>query len=665
MKSKAPLDPALSPGRNMRYRHFVMWLALLSSILLATAWLASCNDAPARASEAEQSRPFSSTTDTFLPLNIKPHGLPGTINDLNLSIWGQDSWRAGGDAYSPQYIAGATPNPEHDTQPYGYLFRVDIPADFPDNHTLIQIFDADNYNRPDAPPTPYTPIPTATFCPFPCSVPTTTPYATPTLYGGAGEFTYCWGGSDCTTNGARYDVGLKLGAFPLTATPIPTVFNGTRRTGFWRMDEMRLPHDACCINPSGNQWSDTWVDTTTYTLWHFDPNITNPLGDPALLSDQPGGAYLTSYTVGNDSRTDLSWYQPAGYDIKLSDAADPNCSYPNHECYARQANGHFYFYIYVQTLSGSSANNFDLRVGPKAANYGVGYDCSNVNNLLTTICSANQQYFIQSTSANPPPDWDSGGSAPGTISAVRAMDINLDTGDQLPMLLAQVSSDLAGNNLSMRHFDQDCTGGCGPTHMMQYQMQLCVIGGGGTYEPCSDITSNSCFGDAGTGYVGPNNDWYCVGCPNPETVPIPQPGTTAYTQFFGPNGECSTSWLRLKSDPSYSQDDTTWEVVIEATPSTTPTWSPTPRQPTPKHPPMCHRIRRPTRPPTSHLIRRPTHLLTSRRKRRPIRLRVHSSRHRQVHPRIRRCRPHLQQPARACPRSLIQLPLRLQAQRRT
>ena len=96
----------------------------LSSILLATAWLASCDDAPARASQAEQSRPFSSTTDTFLPLNIKPHGLPGTINDLNLSIWGQDSWRAGGDAYSPQYIAGATPNPEHDTQPYGYLFRV-------------------------------------------------------------------------------------------------------------------------------------------------------------------------------------------------------------------------------------------------------------------------------------------------------------------------------------------------------------------------------------------------------------------------------------------------------------------------------------------------------------------------------------------------------------
>ena len=198
------------------------------------------------------------------------------------------------------------------------------------------------------------------------------------------------------------------------------------------MDDMRLPHDACCMNPSGNQWSDTWVDTTTYTLWHFDPNITNPLGDPR--SPVRSAWRRIPHKLHSRERfwTDLSWYQPAGYDIKLSDAADPNCSYPNHECYARQANGHFHFYIYVQTLSGSSANNFDLRVGPKAANYGVGYDCSNVNNLLTTICSANQQYFIQSTSANPPPDWDSGGSAPATISAVRAMDTNLDTGDQLP-----------------------------------------------------------------------------------------------------------------------------------------------------------------------------------------------------------------------------------------
>ena len=459
MNPKALLGRASQPARNIRYRHFVIWLAVFSSILLATAWLASCNDAPASASEGLLSSPFSSITDQFLPLNIKPHGLPGVIDDLDLNVWGRDSWRKGGDPYSPEYISGATPNPEHDTQPYGYLFRVDVPPDFPDSHALVQIFDPDNYNRPDAPPTPYTPIPTATFCPGPCGRPTSTPYATPTLYAYAGEFTYCFGSSVCTTNGQRFDAGMKLGAFPSTATPIPTAFNGTRRSAFWRVDKMRLPHDAGGINPSSGQWSDTWVDTTTYTLWHFDPNITNPLDDPALLSDQPGGAYLTQYTVGNDFRPDLAWYQPDGYDIKLSDAADPNCNYPNHDCYARQANGHFYFYVYVDAAAGSSGNAFDLRAGPRNTNYAEGYDCSNLNGLRTTICDANTQYFVQSNGPNPPPDWDSGGNAPAVIWAVRAMDRNLNTGVHIPMLLAQVTSDLAGNDLSMRHFDQDCTGG--------------------------------------------------------------------------------------------------------------------------------------------------------------------------------------------------------------
>ena len=48
--------------------------------------------------------------------------------------------------------------------PYGYLYRIDVPADFPDTHLSVQLFDPDTYNRADLPPTPNTPIATATFC---------------------------------------------------------------------------------------------------------------------------------------------------------------------------------------------------------------------------------------------------------------------------------------------------------------------------------------------------------------------------------------------------------------------------------------------------------------------------------------------------------------------
>lgn len=145
MRMETLLDRVSQPSRDMRYRHFVIWLALFSSILLATCWLAACSDSPASASRsadvarraAEQSRPDGSITDTFLPLSIKPFGIPGVINELNLIILGPDGWRLLGDPYSPEYISGSTPNPEHDQQPYGYLFRVDIPAGFADTQPDI------------------------------------------------------------------------------------------------------------------------------------------------------------------------------------------------------------------------------------------------------------------------------------------------------------------------------------------------------------------------------------------------------------------------------------------------------------------------------------------------------------------------------------------------
>ncbi|MEP6776763.1 MAG: hypothetical protein ABJA50_14305, partial [Chloroflexota bacterium] len=56
------------------------------------------------------------------------------------------------------------------------------------------------------------------------------------------------------------------------------------------------------------------------------------------------------------------------------------------------------------------------------------------------------------------------------------------------------------------------------------------------------------------------NGWYCSGCAAPEKVSIPVEGSANYTSFFGPAGQCNTSWLRLQADPSYSQDTTVWEM---------------------------------------------------------------------------------------------------------
>src|SRR4051794_26589586 len=89
----------------------IFWLALFGCALMAFVWVAS-------------HKPRTTITDNFALLNIKPYGIPGVVNELNLSIWGTNSWRRGGDAYSPQYVARSTPNPEYPTMPYGYLYRV-------------------------------------------------------------------------------------------------------------------------------------------------------------------------------------------------------------------------------------------------------------------------------------------------------------------------------------------------------------------------------------------------------------------------------------------------------------------------------------------------------------------------------------------------------------
>ena len=122
--------------------------------------------------------------NSYAEINTKPYGQAGVVNELNISVWGIDSFRQGGDAYSPYYISGNTVNDEHAKMPYGYLYRIDVPADFPDTHLSVQIFDPDTYNNPSPPPSSPTPPTIATFCPFPCGVATATPYNTPTAASG-------------------------------------------------------------------------------------------------------------------------------------------------------------------------------------------------------------------------------------------------------------------------------------------------------------------------------------------------------------------------------------------------------------------------------------------------------------------------------------------------
>ncbi len=459
--------------------------------------------------------------NSYAELNIKPYGKLGVVNELNISVWGVDSWRRGGDAYSAQWwhdSSGAiVSNPEYAKQPYGYLFRVDVPPSYSNSHVYVEIFDPDSYNKPGAPPAWPTPYPCN---PGPqCGQPPPTPTAD--------QYASCTNPSTglCSSDGARKDTALKLNAFP------------SGRPAFWRVDEFRAPVTAPSIDDG--TYADSRATTTQYTLWHFDPHITSAFGDPSALSDQPSSGYLARYTVGNDPYTDLSWYRPPGFDVQLTGCGTG-------DCFARESNGGFYFYLYAQGIAGSSENNFDLRAGPPQASY----DCS-------TPCAVNEQYRTVAA------DWNSGGV---NIFAKRAMSLNLDTGVHYPMLFSQLSKNAAGQTLGVRHFDQDCNTGCGA--QMTYQLQLCVLDTrSNTYSPCADTSSDGCFADVATGYVSDNDAWVSPpdgshpnGYPDPDTVPIPFEGSSNYAQFFGPNGECPTSWLRLKSDPSYSQDTQVWEM---------------------------------------------------------------------------------------------------------
>jgi hypothetical protein len=440
--------------------------------------------------------------NSYAEINIKPFGSPGIVTELNLMTWGADSWRRGGDAYSPVFGIGSglTANPEHPKQPYGYLYRIDVPPSYTSTHLLVEFFDPDSYNQPGQPPA------------WPVATPGT---ATPTP--SANQYASCGNPrpGTCTSSGADQDTGMKLNAFP------------SGRPAFWRVDEIRIPYNR----PFGGEYNSADATTTQYTLWHFGTHITSAFGDPALLSDQPSGGYLARYTVGWNAATDLAWYRPNGFDIQLQGGL-------GNDLFQREQNGGFYFYLFVQGISGSSENNFDIRVGPPESNGG---GCS-------TPCNVNQQYLTGN-----PADWQDGGAR---VFAKRALPLNLDTGASFPLMFTQVSKNAAGQVLGVRHFDQDCNAGCGS--QMQYQMQVCG---------CANLADPTCWTNIGVGYVGDNDAWLAPpdashpgGYPDPEPVNIPLEGTALYTTLFGSSGQCPTSWMRIASNPSYSGDTTVWEM---------------------------------------------------------------------------------------------------------
>jgi Flp pilus assembly protein TadG len=449
----------------------------------------------------------TSDLNAYAEMISKPYGIPGVVNELYLQVWGRWSHRRNGDAYSPQYINSTTGlNPDYPLMPYGYLYRIDVPPNFPSDHMYVEIFDPDSYNRPGTPPPYPTPRP---------GTPTPTPTITADMYASCLNPRPDPPSFSCTSNGTNDNPAMKPNAFP------------SGRPAFWRVDEYRTPYDQA----AGGSYNDAYATTTQYTLWHFNTRITSAFDDPSVISDQPGGAYIARYTIKTTQTvaTDLSWYRPPGFDVLLRDVN-------GNDLYEREQNGGMYFYLYVQGTDGSSENNFDLRVGPPQATY----NCS-------TPCYVNQQYLSGVA------DWVDGGAR---IFAKRALPLNLNNGDSYPLVFTQVSKYAAGQTLGIRHFDQDCNNGCGST--MQYQMSVCNC--------AYPLTDSRCWVNIGTGYVGPNDGWNYVPAspgtpfPDPEPVRIPYEGTPEYNQFFGATGQCSTSWLRIASNPSYEQDSTVWEM---------------------------------------------------------------------------------------------------------
>ncbi len=522
----------------------------------------------------EVSADATADLNSYAEINAKPYGVPGVVNELNLMVWGPLGRRQNGDAYSPIYdrnpngTGAVFPNPEHNELPNGYFFRVDVPAGYSNNHLVVQIFDPDSYNRSDVPPTWPAPPP-----PPPPGTPTAVPptpvpdmfagcnntnrdmnrYPAPTPFP-AGQPPNC-----TSTNAAGISPSL-----PNTGLYVQS-FSNTRgaRPAFWRVDEYRCSYDPLCTN----EYQTANADVTRYSLWHFNPYITSAFEDPSTLSDQNGGP-LAVYTsteasgIGADG-TDLKWFQPNGFDVTLVGTGSSPCTNPGAngstgDCFPREGSGGFYFYLYVQGMAGSSENNYDLRVGPPQ----TGYNCTApLSAAGKERCYVNKLYFDQMNDSNIA-DWNDGGAL---LFAKHSLPLNLDTGTSFPPVLTQINKTAAGQILGVKHFDMDQ----GPTPLY-YQMQKCNVS---ARTGCTPLSNNNCWGDIPNpetgnartwGYASANDSWneaWPSGSnPVPEFLYIPYEGAPGYSTFFGPNGECATSWMRIQNYPSFSQDTSVWEL---------------------------------------------------------------------------------------------------------
>jgi Flp pilus assembly protein TadG len=504
----------------------------------------------------------TSDLNSYAEINAKPYGKPGIVNELNLMVWGRNSWRKQGDAYSPFYWprsdassssppAVPTPNPLYSEQPYGYLFRIDVPADYPHDTLAVQIFDPDSYNRSDNPPvyalatcpppinptpgpspTPGGPAPTVA---PPCVLPTPNPN-NPDMYASCANPR----AGDCDTpNGSWENPGLKINAFPDPADPS----NLTKgRTAFWRVDELRYRYNQT----AGGVRDNSYATTTRYTLWHFRTDITSAFVNPYTISDYPDPPAtpgpIATFDSFNNPTTDLSWYQPPGFSVNLND-------------FQRETNGDWYFYVYVQGIDGSSENDYDLRVGPANSEVSGNLACTYAipTTAYSTNCYVNKVYY--DTAFMGADDWTDGddpatGNYEGALLfAKRALPLNLDTGVEFPMLLTQVSVNASGQTLRVRHFDQDCNRGCGT--VMVYEMQKCGF---------DDTTDDNSFTQVGQGWIGDNDMWY-DGNPahEKENVTIPAENHVAFHNY-STGQSCTSSWLRIRRYQSYSNDTTVWEM---------------------------------------------------------------------------------------------------------
>jgi hypothetical protein len=552
---------ARPPGRRARLAakgQSVAAFALVALLIFPVSLVSgTAGDASEKASGGNPAAAPIPAELKYAEMPAKPYGKQGVVNELNLMVGGRDSWRRNGDAYSSYYWpksdtsngnppAVPTPNPLYNEQPYGYLFRIDVPADYPYNSLAVQIFDPDSYNRSDNPPAyavatcPPTPVPTPgpgpTSTPIPCSTPSPNPDNLD-MYASCANPRM----GDCDTpNGSWENPGLKINAFPDPADPTNTAKG---RTAFWRVDELRYRYNQT----AGGVRDNSYATTTRYTLWHFNPkSATSVFADPYTLSDYPASPAtpgpIASYAAFNDPTTDLSWYQPPGFQVNPAE-------------FEMDANGNRSFYLYAQGIAGSSENNYDLRAGPPNSEVSSNLDCTYAipTTAYTTNCYVNRIYYANSFRGAD--DWRDGddpatsGYEGARIFASRALPLNLDTGIELPMLLTQVQVSGTGQVLSVRHFDQDCNRGCGS--VMVYEMQKCGF---------NDTTNDDSFTQVSQGWVGGNDSW-TDGVPAHELESVVIPAKDHPVFYNSTTGEsCPSSWLRIRRYQSYSNDTTVWEV---------------------------------------------------------------------------------------------------------